>query len=151
MSTPCAPSVQPLCKPCANPCANLCATSVQHQNKPCSTCAVSGRHGSIASCASLPDDTSLPQPDFSSTPPPLSRQASEAPSSCFDGPEALSNTAAAAEVQSSSSAAPRNSLRHNRAVSWSPQTTARLIAVRLTLQHAAGIHTFTSLLGSVRC
>ncbi|KAL3132628.1 hypothetical protein ABBQ32_009153 [Trebouxia sp. C0010 RCD-2024] len=88
----------------------------------------SGRHGSIASCASLPDDTSLPQPDFSSTPPPLSRQASEAPSSCFDGPEALSNTAAAAEVQSSSSAAPRNSLRHNRAVSWSPQTTARLIA-----------------------
>ncbi|KAL3156848.1 hypothetical protein ABBQ38_001117 [Trebouxia sp. C0009 RCD-2024] len=89
---------------------------------------VSGRHGSIASCSSLPDDTSLPQPDFSSTPTPLSRQASEAPSSCFDGPEASSNTAAAAEAQSSSSAAPRNSLRHNRAVSWSPQTTARLNA-----------------------
>lgn len=99
---------------------------------PCNPCAVSGHHGSVISCASLPDDSSLPQPDFSNTAPPLSRQVSEAASSCFDRPESLSNAAASAEIQAS--AGSRSSLRHNRAVSWSPERTARLNAVRPTYQ-----------------
>ena len=121
----CSTTVTPMQVPC-----NFFTTSEQLPYNPC---AVSGHHGSVISCASLPDDSSLPQPDFINTAPPLSRQVSEAASSCFDSPESLSNTAASAEIQAS--AGSRSSLRHNRAVSWSPECSARLNAVRPTYEH----------------
>ena len=89
-------------------------------------CAVSGRHGSVASCASLADDSSLLQPDMGTTT--LSRQASEALSSSLDSPEAVANTLSdIPEVQSSK--AMSSSLRYNRAASWGPQSTPQLNAV----------------------
>ena len=84
-------------------------------------CAVSQRHGSIASCASLPDVNSLPNTDLGMTT--MSRQASQAQSSSFDGQADRSQSQATADSQLPALPDTRLALKHNRAASWGPQGT----------------------------
>ena len=83
--------------------------------------AVSGRHGSIASCASLPDVNSLPHTDLGMTT--MTRQASEAQCSGFDGQADRSQSQASADSQLPALPDNRLALKHNRAASWGPQGT----------------------------
>ncbi|DBA65827.1 TPA: hypothetical protein ACH3X2_002859 [Trebouxia sp. C0005] len=82
----------------------------------------SGRHGSIASCASLPDVNSLPHTDLGMTT--MSRQASEAQSSGFDGQADRSQSQASADAQLPALPDTRLPLKYNRAASWGPQGTS---------------------------
>ncbi len=84
-------------------------------------CAVSGRHGSIASCASLPDVNSLPHTVLGMTT--MSRQASEAQSSSFDGQADQSQSQATADSQLPALPDTRLPLKYTRAASWGPQGT----------------------------
>lgn len=93
-------------------------------------CAVSGRHGSIASCASLPNLHGLPQhqPGL----PPLSRQGSDAQSSSLSAQMDASQSQATAASQVTAMPEGRLAVRPARAASWGPQGSARNTRVRIT-------------------
>lgn len=93
-------------------------------------CAVSGRHGSIASCASLPNLHGLPQhqPGL----PPLSRQGSDAHSSSLSAQMDVSQSQTAAASQATAMPEARLAVRPARAASWGPQGSARNTRVRTT-------------------
>ncbi|DBA93644.1 TPA: hypothetical protein ACH3X3_013719 [Trebouxia sp. C0006] len=81
----------------------------------------SGRHGSLASCASLPDVNSLPHTVLGMAT--MSRQASEAQSSSFDGQADRSQSQATTDSQLPALPDTRLPLKYTRAASWGPQGT----------------------------
>ena len=87
--------------------------------------AVSGRHGSIASCASLPNSHSLPQHDLAS--PAMSSEHSQAQSSGIDGHVGVLHSPAVSSI----SAVPDNRLKQHRSASWGPQSGTHLEEVTL--------------------
>lgn len=84
-------------------------------------CAVSGHHGSIASCASLPDVNSLPHTVLGMAT--MSRQASEAQIGSFDGQADPSQSQATTDSQLPALPDTRLPLKYTRAASWGPQGT----------------------------